>query len=101
MAQSLINNIGSNIQIVTGTFASTDGFSTPVTYPSGFTASNCVVASFEYRPQAGGDWRSGQGADGTTFKRTFADLQASGVTAFNTSSNYYDGEWRVMLIRFN
>lgn len=96
MAESKIN-LNPNIQVIEGAFATSTGFSL-VAYPIGFSNTNCVVISFDFK-SSGSYYRLGQGTDSATFSRTFVELNPSGLNVFNSSSQYYGASFRLVVLK--
>ena len=84
--------------IVTGSFSSSEGFSSTIPYPSGFDKDNAVVLSLN--ANNGNNWRYGVGMTNTeNTERTFVDLITSGIRVYTSQASLFGNDFRVVLIK--
>lgn len=83
------------IQIVSGTFGATTGY-TYVDYPDGFTQSNSFVVALNIKRN--GHWRGGEGMISGN-AQNFVDLGASQIGVYNSSSAGNNADFRIALIK--
>ena len=82
---------------VSGTFPSSTGYATTVSYPTGFDKSNSFIVSWNvtYR----GTWRTGYGAYTDATGRYFWNLNNDGIQGYNSASAGYGESWKLLLMR--
>lgn len=71
--------------------------STPVTYPDGFTQTNCVAIGFMVQ-RTQGDWRTGDGVVAAS-SRVCLILDSTGYSTYCTVSGLYNQPWKAVLMR--
>ena len=83
--------------VVDGTLPSAGGFGTEMSYPTGFTATNCVILSVS--AYVFSEWRAGVGIVAAS-ERLWCDLTATGIKPFiSANSAFYGATVRVVLMR--
>lgn len=85
--------------VVDGTLPSAGGFGTEMSYPTGFTSTNCVIISVS--AYVFGEWRGGVGIVAAS-ERLWCDLSATGIKPFiSANSAFYGATVRVVLMRID
>lgn len=83
--------------VVDGTLPSAGGFGTEMSYPTGFTSTNCVILSVS--AYVFSEWRGGVGIVAAS-ERLWCDLTATGIKPFiSANSAFYGATVRVVLMR--
>lgn len=83
--------------VVDGTLPSAGGFGSEMSYPTGFTATNCVIISVS--AYVFSEWRGGVGIVAAS-ERLWCDLTATGIKPFiSANSAFYGSPVRVVLMR--
>lgn len=82
--------------VITGTIASTAGWSAFPALPSGFTYDNSVVLSLAV--YTSGSWRMGEGIVSGS-EQLFCRYVGSGVAVYNSSSTLFGVAWKATLMR--
>ena len=84
--------------IVSGKFASSEGFSSTIAYPAGFDKDNSVVLSLN--ANNGNNWRYGVGmTNAEASERTFADLITAGIRVYTSQASLFGNDFRVVLVK--
>ena len=83
--------------VVSGTFPSSTGYATTVSYPTGFDQSNTFIVGWNvtYR----GTWRTGYGAYDQASGRYFWNINNDGIQGYNSASPGYGESWKLLLMR--
>ena len=84
-------------KIITGNFATSDGFSSNYSYPTGFDINNCSILSINVTTGTK-QYRSGTGVNNTSYYRTFAQMDTGGIKAYNNDPNNYGVGFKIILI---
>lgn len=83
--------------VVDGTLPSAGGFGSEMSYPTEFTATNCVIISVS--AYVFSEWRGGVGIVAAS-ERLWCDLTATGIKPFiSANSAFYGATVRVVLMR--
>ena len=84
------------VKKISGTTANSDGYSSEVPYPTGFTSSNCVVAGLSIKVY--GNYRTGE-ALAQLGDRCFAEMTSTGVKVYTTGNQLNNCDWKAVLIK--
>lgn len=88
---AILYHVGEKFADISGTLPSNSSPSTAVSYPDGFTQSNCVITGFMVQ-QTSGDWQAGDvGAS--------IILGSTGYSTSCTASGLYGKSWKAALMR--
>ncbi len=81
--------------VVSGTLASSVGFSSSIPLPAGMSWNSCVVLSLmiNYSSSA---WRTGEGINNEGY-RLFVSLESTGLRVYNDDSGLFEKEFKVVL----
>lgn len=88
---AILYHVGEKFADISGTLPSNSSPSTAVSYPDGFTQSNCIITGFMVQ-QTSGDWQAGDvGAS--------IILGSTGYSTSCTASGLYGRPWKAALMR--
>lgn len=88
---------GSKFAVLTGTIGTETGFSSILSYPSGFTFANCMVLSLMINYS--NTWRHVGDGTFSASSRIFTRLTEAGVSVYNAVSQAYSLPYKVALMR--
>lgn len=95
----LNKGVGERFAIVSGTLA--NGYSSSISYPTGYNKNNCALISLEVKMDAN-TWRNvGVGIfDTSQPTRLFAQIDNDGIKTYCNNANMVDKEYRATLMRY-
>lgn len=96
-----VKNKIDEFKVLTGTLSSVAEYSSPIQLPTGFTLENTIIASLQVKSSTN-TWRTGAGAFGANFSRTFAQIMLDGsnntiLTVFNNESSIFGADFKILI----
>lgn len=95
----LKSNLTDKFYVITGTLASSSGWSTDIPYPTGFNINNTIIISFLIDIDSNNTWRTGEGLSQNANARIFGEINENSIRAYNSESSFFSRPYKIAIMR--